>query len=59
MNMSTTGNRYDNADIEALKTLTSKGVNLSNNETFDDVTQEFFHFIEKVYNKAWLGSALK
>ena len=59
ISMSRTGNPYDNAHMESFfKTLKYEEVHLANYESYDDVVQRVPHFIEQVYNRKRLHSAL-
>ena len=57
--MSRKGNPYDNAFAESfIKTLKVEEVYLNEYRTFEDAYENIWHFIEKVYNKKRLHSAL-
>ena len=59
ISMSRTANPYDNAHMESFfKTLKYEEVHLANYESYDDVAQRVPHFIEEVYNRKRLHSAL-
>jgi putative transposase len=59
ISMSRKGNPYDNAFAESfIKTLKVEEVYLNEYETFGDASRNIRHFIEKVYNKKRLHSAL-
>jgi transposase InsO family protein len=59
ISMSRTGNPYDNAHMESFfKTLKYEEMHLSNSETYEDALEQLPGFVEEVYNKKRLHSAL-
>ena len=59
ISMSRKGNPYDNAFAESfIKTLKVEEVYLNEYGTFEDAYENIWHFIEKVYSKKRLHSAL-
>jgi putative transposase len=59
ISMSRKGNPYDNAFAESfIKTLKWEEVYLNEYSTFEDALKNIWHFIEKVYNRKRLHSAL-
>ena len=60
ISMSRKGNPYDNAFAESfIKTLKVEEVYLNEYGTFEDAYRNIWHFIEKVYNRKRLHSALE
>jgi transposase InsO family protein len=59
MSMARTGNPYENAMMESFfKTLKYEEIYLSEYDTYDAVIRRLPHFIEEVYNRKRLHSAL-
>jgi putative transposase len=59
ISMSRTGNPYDNAQAERfMRTLKQEEVYLNDYETFPEVRTSVRHFIEAVYNRKRLHSAI-
>lgn len=59
ISMSRTANPYDNAHMESFfKTLKYEEVHLADYQTYEDLVRRIPHFIEEVYNKKRLHSAL-
>ena len=57
--MSARGNPYDNAIVESfIRTLKYEEVYLNEYETFSDALDSIAHFVEDVYNKKRLHSAI-